>query len=111
MKLQSHRGCWAEGVQTEGTVELTCTVSEKPEGMYFPRIETDTHLIAVGLAKPAEDAFRQALEFLIRWIGERYGIDHGEAYIRLAQVLEARCTQFVNPSFTYVAKVAKKYFE
>ena len=27
----------------------------------------------------------------------------------LGQVLEARCTQFVNPTFTYVAKVPKRY--
>ena len=103
--------CGAGGIETEGTVELTCTVSEKPKGMYFPRIETDTHMITVGLAKPAEDAFRQALEFLILWLHERYGMEYGEAYMRLAQVLEARCTQFVNPSFTYIAKAAKKYFQ
>jgi hypothetical protein len=27
----------------------------------------------------------------------------------LGQVLEARCTAFVNPTFTYIAKVAKRY--
>jgi acetamidase/formamidase len=32
-----------------------------------------------------------------------------EAYLLLGQVLEARVTQFVNPTYTYVAKVAKKY--
>ena len=103
--------CGAGGIETEGTVELTCSLSEKPSGMYFPRIENDTHLIAIGLAKPAEDAFRQALEFLIHWLEERYGVEHGEAFMLLAQIMESRCTQFVNPSFTYIAKVAKRYFE
>ena len=32
-----------------------------------------------------------------------------EAYLFLGQVLEARCTQFVNPTFSYVAKVNGKY--
>ena len=29
--------------------------------------------------------------------------------VLLGQVLEARCTEFVNPTFTYIAKVAKRY--
>ena len=103
--------CGAGGIETEGLVEMTCSVAEKPADMHYPRVENDTHMLAVGLAKPAEDAFRQALEVLILWIEERYGVEHGEAYMLLAQVMEARCTQFVNPSFTYVAKAAKKYFE
>jgi acetamidase/formamidase len=36
-------------------------------------------------------------------------MSQGDAYIFLSQCLEARVTQFVNPSYTYIAKVAKKY--
>ena len=32
-----------------------------------------------------------------------------EACLFLGQVLEARCTQFVNPTFSYVAKVRREY--
>ena len=38
-----------------------------------------------------------------------YGMSQGEAYMFLSQCLEARVTQFVNPSYSYVAKVASKY--
>ena len=33
----------------------------------------------------------------------------GEAYPSLGQVPEARCTQFVNPTFSYAAKVNRRY--
>jgi hypothetical protein len=60
-------------------------------------------------ARPAEDAFRAALEALIVWM-EADGLPRGEAYLWLGQVLEARCTQFVNPTFTYLAKVRHEHW-
>ncbi len=60
-------------------------------------------------ARPAEDAFREALQDMIGWL-EADGMDRGEAYLWLGQVLEARCTQFVNPTFTYLAKVPNKHW-
>ena len=59
--------------------------------------------------KPAEDAFRIALSEMILWLGDDYGMERGEAFMFLAQCLEARVTQFVNPTYSYVAKVARKY--
>jgi acetamidase/formamidase len=61
------------------------------------------------MAKPAEDAFRLALANLITWMEESYGFSRADAFLLLGQVMEARCTQFVNPTFTYVAKIAKRY--
>ena len=40
---------------------------------------------------------------------DAYGLPRGEAYLLLGQVLEARCTAFVNPSFSYIAKIAKQW--
>jgi len=102
--------CGAGGIETGGTVEVTCHVtSPAPRRLPLPRIENATHLIAVGMARPAEDAFRHALVQLLAWLEGACGMDLGEAYLLLAQVMEARCTQFVNPTFTYVAKVAREY--
>jgi acetamidase/formamidase len=101
--------CGAGGIETEGVVRLSCSLAPKPGAMNYPRIENDTHIIATGIAKPAEDAFRLALENLILWMEESYSFERGEAFMLLAQVMEARCTQFVNPTFTYVAKIEKKY--
>ena len=54
-------------------------------------------------------AFRYALEALILWLEESYGFSRIDAYLLLGQILEARCTAFVNPTFTYIAKVPKRY--
>ena len=43
------------------------------------------------------------------WLEEDYGFPRTEAYLLLGQILEARCTAFVNPTFTYIAKVNKRY--
>src|SRR5690606_19311550 len=100
--------CGAGGIEAGGRVQVRCEVSDKPASMYWPRIINDTHIMTVAMARPAEDAFRLALEALVLWLEEDYGFDRGEAYLYLGQVLEARCTQFVNPTFTYVAKIAKR---
>jgi amidase len=101
--------CGAGGIETEGIARLTCDVIRGKPPLDYPRIENESHLIAVAMERPAEDAFRSALERLLHWLVEDYGMNMGDAYLLLGQVLEARCTQFVNPTFSYVAKVAKKY--
>ncbi len=101
--------CGAGGIEAEGTVRITCSVGDRPATMDYPRIENDTHIIAVGMAKPAEDAFRLALENLILWMEEDYGFTRGDAFLLLGQVMGSRCTQFVNPTYSYIAKIEKKY--
>ena len=103
--------CGAGGIETEGIVQIRCTLNQKPEGMNFPRIENESHIIAVGIAKPAEDAFRLALERLIWWMEESFGFTHPDAFLLLGQVLSSRCTQFVNPTYSYIAKIAKHYLQ
>lgn len=103
--------CGAGGIEAEGVVRLTCGLHDRPASMTYPRIENTTHIIAVGMAKPAEDAFRMALENLILWMEEDYGFSRADAFLLLGQVLEARCTQFVNPTYTYVAKIDRRYLQ
>ena len=101
--------CGAGGIETGGTVRLRCELAPMPAGMTWPRITDDTHIMTTAMARPAEDAFRTALSEMILWLQHDYGFTRGEAYLFLGQVLEARCTQFVNPTFSYVAKVNREY--
>jgi len=101
--------CGAGGIEASGVVEVTCEILPRPAGFITPRIVDATHIATVAMARPAEDAFRHALAAMILWLEKDYGFTRGDAYLWLGQVLEARCTQFVNPTFTYIAKVAKKY--
>lgn len=86
---------------------LRATLKDAPQRMTWPRIETPTHICTTGCARPLEDAMRLAFEEMVYWLEDDYGIPAPEAYMLLGQVAEARCTQVVNPKYTYVCKVAK----
>jgi acetamidase/formamidase len=101
--------CGGGGIETGGIVRLMVELRPQPEEMTWPRIENDTHIMTTAQGKPAEDAFRIALSEMILWLEADYGMSQGEAFMFLAQCLEARVTQFVNPSYSYVCKVNKKY--
>lgn len=101
--------CGAGGIEASGVVTLRCELHEKPANFTWPRIVDGTHRMVAAQGRPAEDAFRSALESLILWL-EADGMERGEAYLWLGQVLEARCTQFVNPTFTYLAKVRHEHW-
>jgi acetamidase/formamidase len=101
--------CGAGGIEASGTVRLRCELRPAPRHLFWPRLENATHIGVIAMARPCEDAFRHALEGLILWLEEDYGYSRAEAFLWLGQVLEARCTQFVNPTFTYVCKIAKQY--
>ncbi len=101
--------CSSGGVECSGIVRLRVEIEPRPASMYWPRLENDTHIAVIAMARPLEDAFRFALEGLVLWMEEDYGFSRGEAFLLLGQVLEARCTAIVNPTFTYIAKISKAY--
>ncbi len=102
--------CGAGGIEAGGRVLLTCRVtSPAPKTLRFPRFENATHIGVFALARPAEDSFRIALAELLAWLEESYRLPQTEGVMLLAQVMEARVTAFVNPLFTYVAKIARRF--
>jgi acetamidase/formamidase len=101
--------CGAGGIECRGEVTLSVDVLARPERMHWPRIVDETYITAVGCARPAEDAFRIAVEQLLYWMVDRYDLEITEAFMLLGQVLEARVTQFVDPLYTYVAKIRRRY--
>jgi acetamidase/formamidase len=101
--------CGAGGVEASGRVRLRVELERRPASMFWPRLENETHIAVIAMARPMEDAFRFALEGLVLWMEESFGFTRGGAFLLLGQVLEARCTAVVNPTFTYIAKINKKY--
>jgi acetamidase/formamidase len=97
------------GIETGGTVIMKCNSSTKPSGMIWPRIINDEYIMTTAQARPAEDGFRIALSEMLVWLENEFNIDKKEGFMLLAQVLEARVTQFVNPTYTYLLKLNKKF--
>jgi len=65
--------------------------------------------MAIGSARPMEDAARIAYRELIRWLVADYGFEEIEAYQFLTQAGKMRVGNMVDPKYSLGASVAKKY--
>ena len=94
-------------------VEVTCKITlsfdiVKNMKTAWPRIESPTRYMAVGNARPLEDAARIAWLELISWMEEK-GWDRMHAYQMLTQVGGMHLGNMVDPNYSMVAKVEKHY--
>ena len=60
-------------------------------------------------ARPLIDAFRTAQTELIRWMSADYGFDLWEAFQLVSQAGRTRVVNVVDPKYTVVAKILKRY--
>ena len=106
--IQGDGECVGMGaVEIAAELRIRVGLSRAPARMTWPRVETATHYGAIGCARPLEDAMRIAFEELIYWMEDDWGIPAPDAYLLLAQVAEARCTQMVNPKYSYICTIRK----
>jgi acetamidase/formamidase len=75
----------------------------------WPRIESDTHLMTTGSARPLEDAFRIAQAELVHWLRDEYGLALLDAYQLVSQAVEAPLANVVDTNYTSVAKLRKEW--
>lgn len=101
--------CMAGGIEASALLRLRCELGARPKRMIWPRITTEHYIAVVANERPAEDAFRLALQDLIYWMVDEYGFTLESAWLLLGQVLEARMTQIVNPTYSYIVKVDRRY--
>jgi acetamidase/formamidase len=75
----------------------------------WPRLETEKFVMAIGSARPMEDAARIAYRELIRWLVADYGFEELEAYFLLTQAGRMRVGNMVDPKYTLGASILKAY--
>jgi len=75
----------------------------------WPRVESHDEIMTVCSAKPLEDAARLAYRELVNWMVTDYGWTRDDAYMFLSIAAKARIAQIVDPLYTVVAKLPKKY--
>ena len=98
------------GVAVEGAMDTVLAVDLiKGRMTAWPRLENDTHVMSAGSARPLEDAFRISQVDLCQWMGEDFGLDPMDAYQLLTQVSEAPVANVVDPNYTFVTKVDKRW--
>lgn len=97
------------GTAVEGAMDVVLIVEliKTAPAPAWPRIETDTHYVVVGSARPLEDAWRASQVGMIAWLGELYGLDRLDAYQLLTQAAESPLANVVDTNYSAVTKIAK----
>ncbi|MEZ0333058.1 MAG: acetamidase/formamidase family protein [Gemmatimonadales bacterium] len=96
------------GLETSMDVVLKIDVV-KGKQIDWPRLVDAEHIMVAGSGRPLIDAFRLAHVELIEWLETEYGFERSDAYTLLGQVGESSVANIVDPAYTVVAKIAKRY--
>ena len=98
------------GVAVEYPTDTTIHVELiKGWAIEWPRLENEEVIMAIGSARPLEDATRIAYRELVLWMAKDYGFDKWDAYMMLSQCGRVRLGNFVDPKYTVGAAISKKY--
>ena len=87
-----------------GTFEL---VLRKDLSLKFPRAETPTHLVTLGLHEDLDQAAKQALRGMIALLGELRNMHPADAYSLCSLAVDLRVTQVVDGNKGIHAMLAK----
>jgi acetamidase/formamidase len=97
-------------IEVPATVKLRFGVKKGYE-ITWPRIESRDEIMTVCSARPLEDAARLAYRELVYWMVKDYNWVRDDAYMFLSLAAKARIAQIVDPLYTVVAKLGKRYLE
>lgn len=94
------------GLETSMDVEFTVDLIKK-KAIGWPRLETATHIVVLGSARPLLEAFQHATTELQKWLMADYGFSERGAQTFMGQAAEYEIANVVDPNFTVVAKIPK----
>ncbi|QLJ01779.1 acetamidase/formamidase family protein [Streptomyces sp. NEAU-sy36] len=75
----------------------------------WPRLESDTHIVSTGSARPLEDAFRISQLDLVQWLVRDYGFSELDAYQFATQTVESPLANVCDTNYTCVARLRKEW--
>jgi acetamidase/formamidase len=96
------------GIEISFDVQLTVNLI-KNRRIYWPRAENDDSIMAVGNARPLDQALQHATTELMRWLSEEYGLDYRASSALLGQCIRYDLGNVFDPAYTMVARIEKKY--
>lgn len=98
------------GSGLEATMEVTFQFDLiKSKKIAWPRIENDEFIMTVGSVRPLSDALRIAAVEMIEWLAADYGLEKWDAYQAVSQLAVIRVANMVNPNYSVVVKIPKRY--
>jgi acetamidase/formamidase len=96
------------GVEMAMEVEFNVRL-HKGKTIGWPRVETADELIALGNARPLDQALQHATSGLLRWLEQDYGLDVAAGSALLGQCVRYEIGNVYDPAYTVAAKVAKRW--
>ena len=98
------------GSGIEISMDVTVTlelISGKSIG--WPRAENEEYIMAVGNARPLDQATQHATTEMLRWLQQDYALDALGANLLLSQCVRYDLGNIFDPAYTMVCKVAKQW--
>ncbi len=95
-------------IETSLDVEFSVDLI-KGKKINWPRLENQDFIMVLGSSRAINEALQHATTELMRWLIESYGYDERTASLLLGQAMQYEISNVVDPEFTIVAKMSKKY--
>jgi amidase len=95
-------------IETSLDVEFSVDVVKRKK-INWPRLESRDFIMVLGSSRAINEALQHATTELMRWLMESYGFDERGASLLLGQGMEYEIANVVDPEFTIVAKMRKRY--
>ena len=95
-------------IETSLEVEFSVDLI-KGKKINWPRLENEDFIMVLGSSRALNEALQHATTELMRWLMESYGFDERGASLLLGQGMEYDISNVVDPEFTIVAKMRKRY--
>jgi acetamidase/formamidase len=99
------------GIEISMNVTFTAWVHRKGQPITWPRAEDETFIMAVGNARPLDQAVQHATTELFRWLVEDYGLDERAISALMGQCIRYDLGNVFDPAYTMVAKMEKRLIE
>jgi amidase len=95
-------------IETSLDVEFSVDLI-KGKKINWPRLENQDFIMVLGSSRAINEALQHVTTELMRWLMESYGLDERGASLLLGQGMEYEIANVVDPEFTIVAKMRKRY--
>ncbi len=103
------------GIETSFDVRFTVRLLKgggdsaemSPEGIAWPRGETEEWIFTIGNARPLDQAVQHATTEMLRWLQTEYGLTAMAAHTFLGQVVAYDVGNCYDPAYTMICKVPK----
>jgi amidase len=106
--LQGDGEIVGSGIEVSMDVEFTVEVL-KGKTISWPRAEDAEFVMAVGNARPLDQAVQHATTELMRLLAEDHGLDYRASSALLGQCIRYDVGNVYDPAYTAVAKIAKDF--